>query len=39
MTLGPAPSEPVPIYSGGHTDAALRRAARYCDGWIGNAYP
>ena len=39
MTLGPAPTAPVPIYSGGHTDAALRRAARYCDGWIGNAYP
>jgi probable F420-dependent oxidoreductase len=39
MTLGPAPTKPIPIYSGGHTKAALRRAARYCDGWIGNAYP
>jgi len=39
MTLGPAPSKPIPIYCGGHSDAALRRAARYCDGWIGNAYP
>jgi alkanesulfonate monooxygenase SsuD/methylene tetrahydromethanopterin reductase-like flavin-dependent oxidoreductase (luciferase family) len=39
MTLGPSPTAPVPIYCGGHTDAALRRAARYCDGWIGNAYP
>ena len=29
----------MPIYCGGHTDAALRRAARYCDGWVGNAYP
>ena len=39
MMLGPAPTAPIPIYSGGHTEAALRRAARYCDGWIGNAYP
>ena len=39
MTLGPAPTAPIPIYSGGHTEPALRRAARYCDGWIGNAYP
>ena len=29
----------MPIYTGGHTDAALKRAARYADGWIGNAYP
>jgi probable F420-dependent oxidoreductase len=39
MTLGPTPTAPIPIYSGGHTEPALRRAARYCDGWIGNAYP
>lgn len=39
MMLGPAPTQPIPIISGGHTEAALRRAARYCDGWIGNAYP
>jgi alkanesulfonate monooxygenase SsuD/methylene tetrahydromethanopterin reductase-like flavin-dependent oxidoreductase (luciferase family) len=39
MTLGPVPSAPIPIYTGGHTEAALRRAARYGDGWIGNAYP
>jgi alkanesulfonate monooxygenase SsuD/methylene tetrahydromethanopterin reductase-like flavin-dependent oxidoreductase (luciferase family) len=39
VTMEPHPSEPVPIYGGGHTDAALRRAARLCDGWIGNAYP
>jgi alkanesulfonate monooxygenase SsuD/methylene tetrahydromethanopterin reductase-like flavin-dependent oxidoreductase (luciferase family) len=36
---GPTPTAPIPIMSGGHTEAALRRAARYCDGWIGNAYP
>ena len=28
----------MPIYCGGHSDAALRRAARYCDGWIGRSY-
>jgi alkanesulfonate monooxygenase SsuD/methylene tetrahydromethanopterin reductase-like flavin-dependent oxidoreductase (luciferase family) len=39
VTLEPHPPQPVPIYTGGHTDAALKRAARYADGWIGNAYP
>jgi probable F420-dependent oxidoreductase len=39
MTLEPHPPTPVPIYVGGHTDAALKRAAKYADGWIGNAYP
>ncbi|MCU1400290.1 MAG: rutA 1 [Acidimicrobiales bacterium] len=39
MTLEPHPPTPVPIYTGGHTEAALQRAAKYADGWIGNAYP
>jgi len=39
MTLEPHPPAPIPIYVGGHTDAALKRAAKYADGWIGNAYP
>jgi probable F420-dependent oxidoreductase len=30
----PAPSRPVPILFGGHSDAALRRAARVGDGWM-----
>jgi probable F420-dependent oxidoreductase len=39
LTMEPHPVEPVPIYVGGHSEAALRRAARLGDGWIGNAYP
>ena len=38
LTMEPHPSRPVPVYGGGHTPVALRRAARVCDGWIGNAY-
>lgn len=38
-TMEPTPAEPIPIYIGGHSDAALRRAAQVGDGWIGNAYP
>ena len=33
LQMSPAPTEPVPIYIGGHTEAALRRAARTGDGW------
>jgi probable F420-dependent oxidoreductase len=33
LQVSPAPTEPVPIYVGGHADAALRRAARLSDGW------
>jgi len=33
LQIAPAPSEPVPFYIGGHTEAALRRAARVGDGW------
>jgi alkanesulfonate monooxygenase SsuD/methylene tetrahydromethanopterin reductase-like flavin-dependent oxidoreductase (luciferase family) len=31
--MSPAPTKPVPFYVGGHTDVALRRAARVGDGW------
>jgi probable F420-dependent oxidoreductase len=33
LEMTPAPTGPVPIYVGGLSDAALRRAARH-DGWI-----
>lgn len=34
LQLAPVSPEPVPIYVGGHSSAALRRAARVGDGWI-----
>ena len=30
----PKPDQTIPLYVGGHTNAAIRRAAR-CDGWMG----
>ncbi len=38
MMIEPHPEEPVPIHCGGESDAALRRAAKLCDGWVGYAY-
>jgi probable F420-dependent oxidoreductase len=34
MKMNPVPDQRVPILYGGHSDAALARAARLCDGWI-----
>ncbi|HZU80647.1 MAG TPA: TIGR03619 family F420-dependent LLM class oxidoreductase [Acidimicrobiales bacterium] len=34
MRMEPSPPSPVPIYGGGHSDAAFRRSATLCDGWI-----
>ncbi len=34
VKISPVPSEPLPILIGGHSDAALRRAARAGDGWL-----
>jgi probable F420-dependent oxidoreductase len=38
LMLEPHPEAPVPILCGGESEAALRRAARLCDGWVGYAY-
>lgn len=37
--LNPAPGKPVPIWVGGESPAALRRAARLGDGWISGRDP
>jgi probable F420-dependent oxidoreductase len=34
LQMNPSPPAPVPIYVGGHSEPALRRAARLGDGWI-----
>ena len=34
LMISPAPSEPLRILVGGHSDHAMRRAARSGDGWI-----
>lgn len=33
LAMSPAPRKRVPFYIGGHTEPALRRAARVSDGW------
>ena len=35
IRLVPSPSHSIPIYIGGDNERALRRAAKYGDGWIG----
>lgn len=34
ITIAPVPSEKVPVIIGGNSKPAMRRAARYGDGWI-----
>jgi probable F420-dependent oxidoreductase len=34
IQMNPAPRRPIPIYAGGYSEAAIRRATRLCDGWI-----
>jgi probable F420-dependent oxidoreductase len=36
LQMTPAPTESVPIYIGGISDVALRRAGRVGDGWLGS---
>jgi probable F420-dependent oxidoreductase len=38
LEMAPAPADPVPILIGGHSETALRRAARIGDGWMGVYY-
>ncbi len=35
LTMAPVPEKPIPIYVGGTTPPAMRRAARLGDGWVG----
>lgn len=39
VTLEPKPTVPIPIFCGGSTRAAIRRAAEFCDGWIPGRVP
>ena len=36
LQMAPAPTRPVPIWVGGVSDAALQRAGRLGDGWLGS---
>jgi probable F420-dependent oxidoreductase len=38
VSIAPVPAAPIPIYIGGDSEVALRRAARVGDGWMGNLY-
>ncbi len=33
VQMSPVPSQVIPVYGGGTSEVALRRAARLCDGW------
>jgi alkanesulfonate monooxygenase SsuD/methylene tetrahydromethanopterin reductase-like flavin-dependent oxidoreductase (luciferase family) len=39
LTMAPVPKKRIPIYVGGTAKPALRRAARYGDGWLGIIHP
>jgi alkanesulfonate monooxygenase SsuD/methylene tetrahydromethanopterin reductase-like flavin-dependent oxidoreductase (luciferase family) len=39
VTISPVPTRPVPIWYGGMSRAAVRRAVEYCDGWIPGQIP
>ena len=37
VQMKPAPAATVPIWAGGYSEPALRRATKRCDGWVGVA--
>ncbi len=39
IEMNPKPTKPIPIWVGGVSDAALRRAARLGDGWVTDLQP
>jgi len=39
VKIAPVPSAPIPVLIGGHSNAALRRAARLGDGWLHGGRP
>jgi probable F420-dependent oxidoreductase len=39
VEMNPPPSKPILIWTGGISDAALRRCARVCDGWLTDLQP
>lgn len=39
LIMAPTPKKRIPIYVGGTTKPALRRAAHYGDGWLGILHP
>lgn len=38
LEMSPVPPAEIPIYVGGLSEAALRRAARLCDGWVSDMH-
>jgi probable F420-dependent oxidoreductase len=38
LEMSPAPAQPIPLYFGGVSEPALRRAARLGDGWISDIH-
>jgi probable F420-dependent oxidoreductase len=39
VAIRPVPASPVPVWYGGTSQAAVRRAVEYCDGWIPGRMP
>lgn len=39
VQISPVPSPPIPIWYGGNSAAAVRRAVEYCEGWVASRMP